>query len=74
MCAGVNWLAYKYLKKDDEAQVWQQVYARGLIEMVKDSNLFPRDGEFIHPDPFATTKGNINTGVGLDSNMETSIP
>lgn len=73
LCAGVNWLAYKYLKKDDEAQIWMQVYQRGLTEMVKDANLWPRDGEFIRPDPRAVTRS-INTGVGLDSGMETSIP
>lgn len=72
MCAGVNWLAYKYLKKDDEAQIWKSVFERGKIEMIKDANLFPRDGEFIHPDPMAVHRS-INTGIGLDSGQETSI-
>jgi hypothetical protein len=73
VCAGVNWLAYKYLKKDDEATVWSGVYQHGLTEMIRDRNLFPRDGEFIHGDPLSQHTS-INTGVGLDSGMETSIP
>lgn len=74
VCAGVNWLAYKYLKKDDEAQVWAQVYQKGLTEMVKDSNLFPRAGEFVRPDMAGVAIGNLNTGVGLDSGQESSLP
>lgn len=73
VCAGVNWLAYKYLKKEDEAQIWMQVYSRGMTEMIRDKNLFPRDGEFIHGDPLSVHTS-INSGVGLDSGMETSIP
>lgn len=73
VCAGVNWLAYKYLKKDDEAQIWAGVYQRGLTEMVKDANLAPRDGEFVRPDPYGVRRS-VNTGIGLDSGLETSIP
>ena len=72
VCAGVNWLAYKYLKKDDEAQIWKSVYDRGKIEMVKDKNLFPRE-DFVHPDPASIVRAWRN-GVGLDSGIETSIP
>lgn len=72
VCAGVNWLAYKYLKKDDEAQIWQGVYKTGMTEMIRDKNLFPRT-DYINPDPYAVHTS-INNGTGLDSGMEWSIP
>lgn len=71
--AGVNWLAFKYLQKDDDAQVWQQVYELGKREMVKDANLFPRAEEYIRPDSLAIIQ-QTTTGIGLDSGLESSIP
>ncbi len=73
VCAGVNWLAAKYLSKDADAAHWFQVYQAGKTAMVKDANLFPRDGEFIRPDTTAVIRS-TSTGLGLDSGLETSLP
>jgi len=73
LCAGVDWLGFKYLQKDEDSQHWFSVYTQGRIQMVKDKNLFPRAEEFVRPDPLAIIQ-QTTTGVGLDSGLETSIP
>lgn len=73
VCAGVNWLAFQYLQKPEDAQAWQQLYMQGRTQMVKDKNLFPRAEEFVRPDSLAIIQ-QTTTGVGLDSGLETSIP
>lgn len=73
VCAGVNWLAFKYLEMDDNANIWRQVFEAGKTQMVKDAQLFPRGEEFIRPDATAVTY-QTTTGIGLDSGLETSIP
>ena len=50
VCSGVAWLAFMYLKKPDEGQHWHEVYRRGVAEMIRDKNLFPRGADFIGPD------------------------
>lgn len=49
--AGVNWLAYQYLKKPQEALQWAALYEAGVRGMIRDKNLFPKGGGFIMPDP-----------------------
>lgn len=73
VCAGVNWLAAKYLDRMEDAQHWFSVYQAGKTQMIKDANLFPRDGEFVRPDAASTIRSTV-TGIGLDSGQETSIP
>lgn len=73
VCAGTNWLAFKYLEMDENAQVWKQVFEAGKVQMIKDANLFPRGEEFIRPDSTAVTF-QTTTGIGLDSGLETSLP
>lgn len=46
---GVNYLAWKFLGKSEEAQAANQAYQSGLTEMIWDKNLFP-DNDFIRPD------------------------
>jgi len=50
VCAGVNWLTYKFLRRTMESQEWEQIYKAGLVEMIKDKNLFPGENQFIRPD------------------------
>jgi hypothetical protein len=47
---GVQYLAFKLLGKEKEAQASQSAYREGLTEMVWDKNLFPNT-DFIRPDP-----------------------
>jgi hypothetical protein len=49
--AGVNWLAYTFLTKQESAQAWQQIFQAGITSIIRDTNLFPRGAEFIAPDP-----------------------
>ncbi len=48
--AGVNWLALEYLRRP-EAKTWAEVFQAGITSMIRDRNLGPRGGEYIHPDP-----------------------
>jgi hypothetical protein len=73
VCAGVNWLAFKYLEMDDNAKLWQQVFEAGKVQMIKDKQLFPRGEEFIRPDPASVTQSSTG-GLGLDSGLESSLP
>lgn len=73
VCAGTNWLAFKYLEMDTNAQIWKSVFDAGKSQMVKDANLFPRGEEFIRPDSAAVSR-QATTGLGLDSGIETSLP
>jgi hypothetical protein len=46
--AGVNALAFQYLKMPDDAGVWFTRYQQGLSQMITDLNLPPRI-DFILP-------------------------
>lgn len=73
VCAGVNWLTFKYLEMDENAQLWKSVFEAGKSQMVKDANLNPRGEEFIRPDS-ASISSSGNSGLGLDSGIESSLP
>lgn len=73
VCHGVTWYAFQYLKEMEGAQMFQQLYLSGKVQIIKDMNLFPRAEEFIRPDPSSVTR-QTTTGIGLDSGLETSIP
>lgn len=46
--AGVNYLAYQFLKRPTEAKDWYSIYKGGIKEMIKDMNLHPHN-DFIRP-------------------------
>lgn len=48
ICAGVNYLAYQFLKRPTEAKDWYSIYKGGIKEMIKDMNLHPHN-DFIRP-------------------------
>lgn len=73
VCHGVTAYAMRYLKELEGYQMYDQMYAAGKIQIIKDINLFPRGEEFIRPDATAITR-QTTTGIGLDSGIETSIP
>lgn len=73
VCNGVTAYAMRYLKETEGFQMYNELYTAGKTQIIKDMNLFPRAEEFIHPDATAVTR-QLNTGVGLDSGIETSIP
>ena len=64
MCAGVNWLASKYLKQDSDAQHWFSVYQQGKVSMIGDYNHTPRV-DFMRPD---------GTGSLVVTDVRTSLP
>ena len=64
MCAGVNWLASKYLKQDSDAQHWFSVYQQGKVSMIGDYNQTPRV-DFMRPD---------GTGSLVVTDVRTSLP
>jgi hypothetical protein len=68
MCAGVNWLGYKYLDMPGKATEWQQIFMSGIHQMVTDKNLFPRGTEWIRPDG-AALGNNLPTIESLDPTM-----
>lgn len=48
LIAGTNWLAFQFLKKHDEAQMWFQVYQNGITSIIRDQNKGPKV-DFIRP-------------------------
>ena len=65
VCAGVNWMASKYLKMRDDAQQWQGEFLDGMRQMVRDHNLHPKGPQFIRPDSTSyTTTSGWPTGLG----------
>lgn len=60
--AGVNWLAFRYLKMADEAAYWYQVYQDGLRQIIRDRNLLQEDADFIRPDPATVGNGAATFG------------
>jgi hypothetical protein len=52
--AGVNWLAFQFLNKQTDAQLWASVYQQGLRNLVRDRNLSPKI-DFVRPDGAANT-------------------
>jgi hypothetical protein len=48
--AGVNWMAFQYLRLAQEAQMWQMIYMNGIRDMIRDRNAGPRENDYIHPD------------------------
>ena len=48
--AGVNWLAYRYLRLMQDSQMWQMEFMDGLRQMIKDRNLIPKENDFMQPD------------------------
>jgi len=55
VCAGVNWLTAKFLRVEEDVKHWSTVYMLGKQQIVKDYNLFPRNGEYISPDVASVT-------------------
>jgi hypothetical protein len=53
MVAGVNWLALKFLSRQQEAMEWLGTYKTGLVAMVRDRNQQNRFADYIGPDPSA---------------------
>lgn len=49
LISGVNWLGFQFLQKPNEARTWQEIYANGLKEMIRDRNMF-NAGDFMRPD------------------------
>lgn len=73
VCHGVTWLGFQYLKDQESAAIYKELYQLGKIQMVKDMNLGPRAEEFIRPDPASVATQSVS-GLGLDSGIESSIP
>jgi hypothetical protein len=73
VCHGVTWLAFNYLKDQESAAVYKELYMLGKTQMIRDMNLFPRAEEFIRGDS-AGIAINSTSGLGLDSGLETSLP
>lgn len=48
LIAGTNWLAFQFLKKQEEAQMWYQVYQNGIASIIRDQNKGPKI-DFIRP-------------------------
>jgi hypothetical protein len=51
LIAGVNSLTYRFLKKYEESLLWNRTYEDGILQIVRDLNLFPKGNDFIRPDP-----------------------
>lgn len=47
---GVNYLGWKLVGEENQAAASKQLYDAGIIEMIRDKNLFPTGVEFIRPD------------------------
>jgi hypothetical protein len=63
--AGVNWLAYSYLKRQDDAMMWRATFNEGLREMIRDKNLIPNaTSDYMRPD----VTGLTGRSVPLNSN------
>jgi hypothetical protein len=60
MVSGVNWLASRYLRLAQDAQMWQMEFMDGVRQMIRDRNLLPRENDFIQPD---------KTGVGIGASV-----
>ena len=64
VCAGVNWLASKYLKMWDDSRQWSSEFHDGLRQMVRDKNLHPHGPDFMRPDPSSGTTSSTWPGTG----------
>jgi len=53
VCAGCAWLTARFQKREPEAQMFFAQYKDGIIQMIRDKNLFPKDDSFIGPDSAA---------------------
>jgi hypothetical protein len=60
MVAGVNWLATRYLRLHQEAQMWQMEFNDGIRQMIRDKNLTPRENDYVQPD-----KAGLGIGAGV---------
>jgi len=69
MCAGVNWFASKYLGRNEDALFWRGEYKSGIVDMIRDANMFPRGGEFIKPDPQTIGVGELRTDTFWDGRL-----
>ncbi len=56
MAAGVNYFVAQFIGDQGAVQYWQAQFQAGIIGMIRDANLFPRGGEFIHPDPASAAR------------------
>lgn len=51
LIAGINEMAFGYLKRADELRWWAGKYGAGKISIIRDQNLFPGGPQFLTPDP-----------------------
>lgn len=71
LVAGVDELAFAYLKRADETMYWKQRFADGLRDMIRDINREESGGPaFIGPDPTTQT----SWWVGPDSFLSGTLP
>ena len=55
--AGVNYFAFLFLKRSDEATLWKGLFEEGLQSIIADKKLFPQGPEYVSPDVAATSTG-----------------
>ena len=68
--AGVNSLAFQYLFRGQEAQMWEARYQQGMAKIVRDLNFMSKVGDYISPDA-SSVGGFLPTLETLDLSLLT---
>lgn len=59
LIAGVNYMAYLFLRRPEEAGAWRALYDEGLRSIIADKKLFPQGPDFIAPDAAAIVRTKV---------------